>query len=67
MLYRWHILPIPRKGSLSSVENYRGITFLSTLGKLFTKRLNGGLTGWAANYPVYIEAQAGFRAKHGHY
>ena len=32
-----HILPIHRIGSLSSKENYRGITLLSTLGKLFTK------------------------------
>ena len=48
-----------------SVENYRGITLLSTLGKLFTKVLNDRLTGWAENYQVYIEAQAGFRANMG--
>ena len=38
---------------------------LSTLGKLFTKVLNDRLTGWAENYQVYIEAQAGFRANMG--
>ena len=54
-----------QKGSLGSVKNYRGITLLSTLGKLFTKVLNDRLTGWAENYQVYIEAQAGFRANMG--
>ena len=54
-----------KKGSLGSVENYRGITSLSALGKLFTKVLNDRLTGWAENYQVYIEAQAGFRANMG--
>ena len=44
-------------------ENYRGITLLSTLGKLFTKILNSRLTDWAENYGVYIEAQVGFRSK----
>ena len=38
---------------------------LSTLGKSFTKVLNDRLTGWAENYQVYIEAQAGFRANMG--
>ena len=60
-----HIVPIRKKGHLGSVENYRGITFLSTLGKLFTKVLNDRLTGWAENYQVYIEAKAGLRANMG--
>jgi hypothetical protein len=47
------------------VENYRGITLLSTMGKLFTKVLNNRLTYWAENYNVYIEAQAGFRKNMG--
>jgi len=38
---------------------------LSTLGKLFTRILNNRLTDWTSKYNVYIEAQAGFRAKKG--
>ena len=60
-----HIIPIHKKGSMDLPENYRGITLLSTLGKLFTKILNSRLTDWAENYGVYIEAQAGFRSKMG--
>ena len=55
------IIPIHKKGDLNTVENYRGITLLSTLGKLFTRVLNNRLTAWAEKYEVYIEAQAGFR------
>ena len=50
-----------KKGSINNVENYRGITLLSTLGKLFTRILNNRLTHWAEDYSVYVEAQAGFR------
>ena len=44
------------------ITTYRGITHLSTLGKLFTRILNNRLTTWAENYAVYTEAQAGFRS-----
>ena len=60
-----YIVPIYKKGSLNNVENYRGITLLSVLGKLFTRVLNNRLTEWAENYYVYIEAQAGFRSHMG--
>ena len=52
-----------KKGSVNNVENYRGITLLSTLGKLFTRVINNRLKAWAEKYNVYIEAQAGFRSK----
>jgi len=55
------IVPIPKSGDLNDPSNYRGITLLSTLGKLFTRILNSRLDSWAENYSVYIEAQAGFR------
>ena len=55
-------MPIHKKGSLNNVENYRGITLLSVLGKLFTGVLNNRLSEWAENYYIYIEAQAGFRS-----
>ena len=57
-----YIVPLHKKGSLDDVSNFRGITLLSTLGKLFTRILNNRLTSWAEEYYIYIEAQAGFRA-----
>ena len=55
------IIPLHKKGSTNNVDNYRGITLLSTLGKLFTRKLNNRLMYWAEDYSVYIEAQVGFR------
>lgn len=60
-----YIVPLHKKGSINNYENYRGITLLSTLGKLFTRVLNNRLKDWAENYNVYIEAQAGFRTHMG--
>jgi hypothetical protein len=57
------IIPLHKSGSVSDVQNYRGITLLSVIGKLFTKLINNRLTNWAEQYYIYIEAQAGFRAK----
>ena len=59
------ILPLHKKGTVDNVENYRGITFLSTLSKLFTKMLNERLNLWAGSNSVYIEAQSGFRSNLG--
>ena len=59
------IVPIFKKGDINEVSNYRGITLLSTLGKLFTRILNNRLNKWAEIYNVYIEAQAGFRKHMG--
>ena len=56
-----YIIPLHKKGSRSDVENYRGITLLSSLGKLFTRLINNRLTDWSEKYYVLIEAQAGFR------
>lgn len=56
-----YIIPLHKKGSINDVENYRGITLLSTLGKLFTRVINNRLSEWAESYYVLIEAQAGFR------
>ena len=58
MLYRY-----TRKAV--STKKTRGITLLSTLGKLFTRVINNRLSQWAEEYSVYIEAQAGFRSGMG--
>ena len=59
------IVPLHKKGDVENVNNYRGITLLSTLGKLFTKVINDRLSSWAERYNVYIEAQSDFRKQMG--
>jgi len=54
-------LPLHKTGDQDDPGNYRGITLLSTLGKLFTKVLNNRLNSWAEIYNVYIDAQSRFR------
>lgn len=55
------VIPLHKKGSKNDPNNFRGITLLSVLGKLFTRIINNRLKNWAECYNVYIEAQAGFR------
>ena len=56
------IVPIHKKGSKNLVGNYRGVTLLSTLGKLFTRLLNNRLKFWADTYGILIEEHYGFRS-----
>ena len=42
-----YIIPLHKTGSVNDVNNYRGITLLSCLGKRFTQILNNRLTIWA--------------------
>lgn len=56
-----YIVPLHKKGNVNDVGNYRGITLLSTIGKLFSRILNNRLTNWGEKYFVYVESQAGFR------
>jgi hypothetical protein len=49
------------KGDKEDVDNYRGITILSCLGKLFTAVINERLTLHLKNNEVIGEEQAGFR------
>ena len=49
------------KGDKSNPDNYRGITLLSCLGKLFTAILNTRLTFYADCIMLLTEAQTGFR------
>lgn len=56
------IIPIYKnKGSKDDTNNYRGITLLSCVGKLFTSILNQRLTDFCENNLILKEIQAGFR------
>ena len=55
------LVPLHKKGSFSDPQNFREITLLSVLGKLFTRVINNRLKDWAEKYSIYIEAQYGFR------
>ena len=56
------IMPLYKnKGSVDNPDNYRGITLLSCIGKLFTAALNERLSWYIEGYGIMGEEQAGFR------
>ncbi|MEW8547526.1 MAG: reverse transcriptase family protein, partial [Candidatus Thiodiazotropha sp.] len=60
-----NILPIYKnKGDIHNPENYRPISLLSCLGKLFTTILNNRLSKYAESFNVLTDCQAGFRKGH---
>ena len=52
------------KGDINDINNYRGITLLSCLGKLFTSVINTRLYAYLTNENILGNEQVGFRAKH---
>ena len=50
------------KGSVNEVDNYRGITLLTCMGKLFTSIINERLSSYHESNGVLGEERAGFRA-----
>ena len=52
------------KGDINDVNNYRGITLLSCIGKLFTSVLNSRLYSYLTNENLLGNEQAGFRPQH---
>ena len=54
----FYMVPLHQKGCLNDVNDYRGITLLSCVGKLFTSILNNRLYDWGETYNVFMEAQA---------
>ena len=57
-----NILPIyENKGHAQNPENYRPITLLSCLGKLFTRIINYRFIKYANEYDILNDCQAGFR------
>ena len=52
------------KGDINDTNNYRGITLLSCIGKLFTSILNSRLYTYLTSEDILGNEQAGFRPKH---
>ncbi len=55
------IIPLHKNGSVSEANNYRGITLVSCMAKLFTKILNKRMQDWSDSNDVITDAQFGFR------
>ena len=50
-----------KKGDVNQVNNYRGITLLSHVSKIFTSLLNNRLLNWSKTHNVITDAQFGFK------
>ena len=55
------LVPIFKSREVNDAANYRGISLVSSLGKLFTTVLNVRLLKWATNNDMLTDAQFGFR------
>ena len=55
------VVPLYKDGDKHEVDNYRGITLLSVVGKLYTVVLNNRLSKWCEKRGVLVDEQAGFR------
>ena len=55
------VIPIFKKGDPTDPSNYRGITLVSSLGKVYTKLLNDRLEKYAESYGIMKSSQGGFR------
>ena len=55
------IIPLFKKGDRDLCDNYRGISLLSIISKLFTSIINNRLYNWAESNGKINEEQAGFR------
>jgi len=55
------IVPIHKEGDPKDPDNYRGITLLSVVGKVYTTVLNSRLSQWLEKREKLVEEQGGFR------
>ena len=55
------ITPIHKKGSLDDVNNYRGITLINILSKIYSHLLNNRLLKWAEQNEKLSDCQFGFQ------
>jgi hypothetical protein len=59
------IIPIHKKGPADDPDNYRGISLLPSIAKLFTKIINERCVKWKEFNDKYKEEQCGFRKERG--
>jgi len=57
------VIPLYKKGDRMDLNNYRGITLMDVVGKLFGKIVNNRLEAWYRD--LLAEEQAGFRKGRG--
>ena len=58
------VVPIFKKGSKLEVENYRPISLLSNIDKIFQKLIHNQLSNFLTNSDVLYSYQFGFRTNH---
>ena len=56
------LVPLHKKGDFQDPNNYRGITLVSCLAKIFTGVLNSRMSKWVENNDVISDSQFGFRS-----
>ena len=59
------IFPIYKDGDKRNPLNYRGITLLSVVSKVYTSVLSARLTKWCEKNNILVEEQGGFRKGRG--
>ena len=55
------VVPVPKKGDLTNVNNYRGITLTSIFSKIYSLILEERLRTWTENNNIIDDSQFGFR------
>lgn len=58
------IFPLYKKGDANVVENYRGLSFIDCIGKIFMGLLNDRISNWVNDNKIITEFQAGFRKQY---
>jgi hypothetical protein len=57
------LVPVPKKGDLSNVDNYRGIMLTSIFSKIFSYLLDNRARKFAEENNILTDCQFGFRQK----